>query len=248
MADQISRAPENPPTPPAVAPLGNGNASSVAPPSPGAQVAAPLFGGLRGGRPRKDGLAPGSPEAIEADRKKDAERKRRQREQQPKPEPPPLPSATAVPAAGSLGALRPAIEGSPAAPWDPKMLQPLFDQLVPTVEKVSVGQITRRARVARIPEEIVKVIETDAAWSPVAKTAIESSGPQVAAKWLTRFGISSENQHELVLGTAIVSILSSHVLIIRRLDKLAASANAPLPAKPGQSQPAPAPASAPAKT
>lgn len=37
------------------------------------------YGGLRGGRKRKDGLIPGSPQAAEADRAKDAERKRRAR-------------------------------------------------------------------------------------------------------------------------------------------------------------------------
>src|SRR5258707_9089158 len=78
-----------------------GNKPAAPPTAVSAAASAPLFGGNRGGKKRLDGLAPGSPEAIEADRKKDAERKRTRREAvQRVAEPPPLPSAGA-PAPGA---------------------------------------------------------------------------------------------------------------------------------------------------
>ena len=86
---------ENPPLAPPVAPVGPGASAAAAAASPAAKVTAPLFGGFRGGRKRKDGLAPGSPEAIEADREKDRVRKERQRSRQV--EPPALPAAGGPP-------------------------------------------------------------------------------------------------------------------------------------------------------
>src|SRR5439155_22316338 len=59
----------------------------------------PRFGGLRGGKPRTDGLIPGSPEAAAADRERDARRKRQRRDTVKPPEPAPLPSQ-AAPVAG----------------------------------------------------------------------------------------------------------------------------------------------------
>jgi len=196
--------------------------------SPGAGETAPLFGGFRGGRKRKDGLAPGSPEALAADREKDRLRKERQRDRQRGPDPAPLPSVAGAPAAapGALGA-DPGLEGAPVLPWEAKMLEPLFEQLLPAVEELSVNQIASRATKARLPVEMVREIETDAKWSTPAKKALEIAGPQVAAKWLNKTGISAENQPEVVLGTAVASILAGHVLLLRRLDKLIAVANAP---------------------
>ena len=121
--------------------------------------------------------------------------------------------------------------------WDPATLKPLFDQLIPTVEQVTVHQITTRAAKARLPGALIHAIEDSAKWSAPAKKAIELAGPQVAAKYLNKAGISAENQPELVLATAVASILASHVLLIRRLDKLIVAANVGTgPSKPGQSQ------------
>ena len=93
---------ENPPLAPPVAPVGPGASAAAAAASPAAAVTAPLFGGFRGGRKRKDGLAPGSSEAIEADREKDRLRKERQRSRSV--EPPALPAAGAAGVAGQAQA------------------------------------------------------------------------------------------------------------------------------------------------
>ena len=99
-------------------------------------------------------------------------------------------------------------------------MKPLFDQLIPTVEELHVDQLTGMAEEAKLPGEIVKEIGRDARWPGPARKAIEISAPQVAAKWLNKSGISAENQPEVVLGTAIVSIAVSHRKLALKLQKL----------------------------
>ncbi len=79
-------------------------------------------------------------------------------------------------------------------PWDPGTLKPLFDQLIPTIENLTVAQITGRAVKAKLPKAVQAEIEKDARWSDPARKAVAVSAPQVAAKWLNKTGISSENQ------------------------------------------------------
>src|SRR5579862_2754249 len=88
---EIAMAEENQPTTPppgapggpAPAPVGNGNPANkagVAPVPTHAAASVPLYGGNRGGKKRRDGLVPGSPEALEADRKADRDRKQQERD------------------------------------------------------------------------------------------------------------------------------------------------------------------------
>ena len=222
---------------PAPAVAGGGPAgppTSPAPP-PSASNTAPLFGGFRGGRPRKDGLKPGSPEALAADRENDRLRKERTRARARTENPPTLPPASggaAPPPLPAVGA-DPGIEGGApgiVVPWDQSTLKPLFDQLIPTLENLTVAQITSRAAKARLPKDVLAEVEKDARWAEPARKAVAISAPQVAAKWLNKSGISAENQAELVLGTAVASILTGHVMLMRKLDKLIASqATAPPP-------------------
>ena len=216
----------------------NGQTAGTPAAAPTAKSAAPKFGGLRGGRKRDDGLIPGSKEAAEADRKADAQRKRDQRAALRQADPPPLPAAggPAQAPAGDLAAV-PGAQGPPPVPWDPAMLAPLFLQLIPTAEKLTVRQITDRCAKAHLPGEIIEDIKKDAAWNPVAKKAIEVSAPAVAAKWLNKSGVSSEHQHEVILVTAVSSILAGHVMILRRLDELVKKTNPPGPAKPTPENP-----------
>jgi hypothetical protein len=133
--------------------------------------------------------------------------------------------------------LDPGTEGSPPLPWDAKLLEPLFKQLLPTVEALTVNQISGKAVKARLPGELVKEIEADAKCPDTAKTALNIAGPQLAAKWLNKSGISAENQPEVIVGTAVASILAAHVMLVRRLDALIAAANAPVkPAPPADAK------------
>lgn len=222
---------------------GSGPAPAVAKPNPPgptattpaptpAAVTAPLFGGYVGGRPRKDGLKPGSPEALAADREKDRLRKARSaaaaRASAAAANPAPLPAAVPgstpppAPGVGTGPSLPPAGVAGPL-PWEAGTLKPLFDQLIPAVEVLTVRAVTDRADKARLPVAVVKEIERDAAWNEPAKKAIAVAAPQVAAKWLNKSGLSAENQPELVLGTAVAALLVHQNKVLSRLDKLIAA-------------------------
>ena len=117
------------------------------------------------------------------------------------------------------------VSGGPV-PWDSQTLKPLFDQLIPTVEKLCVTKISNMATQARLPGELVRDIERDATWSEPAKKALTLSGPQLAAKYLNKTGISAENQPEVIFFTAAITIASGHAMIMKRLEKLIVIANA----------------------
>ena len=207
------------PTPVATAAPATEAANAAA--SASALATVPRFGGLRGGKPRTDGLVPGSVEAAAADRERD----RRRKEAERKTEPAPLPSMSAsvaspvaAPVAGE--AAQPGVAPVSFVPWDAQTLKPLFDQIIPTVEDWHVDHITGLVDGAKLPTEIMKEIGRDARWPAPSRKAIEISAPQVAAKWLNKSGISAENQPEVVLGTAIVSIVVSHRKLSLKLQKL----------------------------
>ena len=203
-----------------------GGPGQMPPVGPGAKATATQFGGLSGGKKRQDGLVPGSPEALEANRKKDRLRKKAERAA----DPPPLPSATQTmagtpsTASGGLGTL-PGPEVQPVVPWDASAVQPIVEQFLPAAEELMVKQITDRAVRSRRTPEIVKAIEADAKWYEPAKKALNQNAAAVTAKWLNKLGVSSEYQAELALMTALSRIFGGHMLILRRLDKLIAVAN-----------------------
>ena len=210
-------------------------------PGVGAPQSVPQFGGNPTGRRRKDGFISGSPDAIAADRKKANEYQNRWRSKRRALDPPALPAKLD----GSVGQVpTPAdgvasVPGAPLAapgapiPWDPETLRPIFEQLVPACEQLDVQTITRLAAEADLPKEVLKEVEKDARWTPPTKTALLLSAPQVAAKWLNKSGISSENQGEVVLGMAIASIVASHVLLVKKLERMIADKNPPKEAAPG---------------
>lgn len=209
-------------------PIGGGPAPVVAAPV-GAAQQVPLFGGFRGGRRRKDGLAPGSPEALAADREKDRLRKERVRVKLAAV-PAPLPSA--APGAPGPG---PEVGGGPddgsgfdaasPVPWDSSSLAPLFSQIIPAAESLATGQIVSRAIKAKLPAQAVREIEAECKWAEPAKKALEIEGPRLAAKWLNKTGVSAENQPEVVCLSALAVIGVSHFKLLQRLDKLVALAN-----------------------
>ncbi len=194
-------------------------------------MSVPLFGGYVGGRPRKDGLKPGSPEAKAADLEKDRLRKARkaaaERAAIEAANPQPLPAAVpgSIPASTvAVGAGLPVPDApAVAVPWESAQLKPLFDQLLPAVEALTVRQIVDRAEKAKLPQAVVNAVEKDCAWSEPSRKALAVATPQVAAKWLNKSGISAENQPELVMGTAICAIVVGHTRVLRRLDKLIAT-------------------------
>ncbi len=214
---------------------------------PSAAQSVPRFGGLRSGRPRKDGLVPGSPAALAADREKERVRKNAYRARTRVEDPPALPAAGArlvgapptAPAGPPGSGLAPlGADGAAPVPWDAATLKPLFEQLLPSVEQMTITRLTGRAAKGGLPGDVLKAIEDDARWSQPTKTALLLSGPQVTAKWLNKSGLSAENQPEVVFTTAVCSLVVSQMLLGAKLDKLIAETKkAPEPAKPEPAKP-----------
>jgi len=231
MDSKLSTPPSSAPTgAPASQSVASGNAPGQSPigtASPSAVVTVPLFGGKRGGKERRDGLVPGSPEALEADRKKDRDRKAAARAVAAKMvEPPPLPPAAPgmvaapvpPPAGQSPLSVNSGVEA--VASWTADDLREVFEELVPATEEELTGRLTKKAQTANLPEKLVKEIGKDSAWSATTKKALVIGGSSVSAKYLNKSGISSEYKAEVVLALALTRIATSHLKTSRRLDAL----------------------------
>lgn len=190
----------------------------------------PKFGGLRGAKPRKDGLVPGSPEAVEADRKRDAARKRDERAALAAQIPPaPLPSALqgsqspSQPSFVPLGSDAPGQSGPVVTPWNAEDLQSITSELIDAMEDAREERYVERCREAKLPETVAKEIGRDARLPAVSKKGLNLSAPRVAAKWLNKAGIDSEHKDELVLAGCLTAIFAQGRQLTKRLEKLISS-------------------------
>lgn len=190
-------------------------------------------GGNPTGRPRKDGLRSGSPEAIEADRERSKDRKRKSRlAKRMVGDAPPLPSL------GDDGEAPVPLEAP--MPWDASLLSPVVVEMILAVEAVSVRQLKERAaKVPDAPPGFAATVEKDAEWNTAAKTALGSALPQVVAKWLNRSGVSADAAPEVIAVTAMVSIYLGHTMLLKKLEAMAGTR------KPVTDNPPPPPANAP---
>lgn len=118
----------------------------------------------------------------------------------------------------------PAILAPPPVPWTADTLRPLFAELVPVLETMRIDSLKSAA--AKISPECVALVSSKAPWNPAAKTTLVTSGAQVGAKWLNRFGISADNAPEVAFGIAAASILVGDWILSRELAKLGAEAKA----------------------
>ena len=205
----------------------------------GTKASVPLFGGFRGGRPRKDGLPAGSPEAQAADRDKNAERMRRARERDAKAKPPPpLPSvlgeapgmaagAPGEPSApgGDLGGL-PGVAPDAPVPWDPKLIAPLIREALAATEAAIVSGHRNKAAKAKLAKELIEQIVADSKFSPALLATVNATLPRVIAKWMNKAGISGEYSDEALLSLAALSLYVSQRKTEAALDKLIAEQSA----------------------
>jgi hypothetical protein len=216
----------------------NGDSKPVSAHPPGPSVIP--FGGNRGGRPRKDGLTPGSEAALKADREKDAKRKRDRRVELAAQNPPVLPSAPVAepgepidPNASPADHLvpLPVVSDAPVISWLAKDVEPLAKELILLTEELASKSISTRANKARLPKEIVDEITADARWNERAKAMILSGSSDLFAKYLNESGISVELRPWIMIGVGTMQIALGHLKLISRLDKLIALANVVVPAK-----------------
>lgn len=107
-----------------------------------------------------------------------------------------------------------------SVPWDAGVLSPLFQTVVPEIEKLDVSSL--RAKAAAIDAQLATQVERDAAWNPVAKATITTTGPQVTAQALNAAGISAEHAPAIALATAVASIFVGRTILAQKLDEMAA--------------------------
>lgn len=110
--------------------------------------------------------------------------------------------------------------------WQPEMLRQLTDAVIETLEDGRAGQLSTKAREAKLPAAVVNEIERDAAFPPVPKKMMMVSSPRVAAKWLNKSGVSAEHSDELALATSLAAILVQGKKLNQRLAELIAASKA----------------------
>ena len=243
--------PEQTPSPqnPSGAP-GSGITGAVAPgnspgQSPPAPAAVPLpasppplekstvipFGGNRGGRKRKDGLVPGSPEAREADLKRDRDRKNEANEaKRQAPRPAALPSATVAgsqdkssPQGQDAQTPGPGVAGVPGVDlgaWTAPEAQPIVTHALPVLEHLRIARRVNKLREAKLPANIIAQVRSDSAWPETVKATLQSSLPGSLSKFLNFAGVPKIFKDELASLPAVALLIQHESDVDARLDRL----------------------------
>ena len=160
-----------------------GQVPLAAPASPAA------FGGNPTGRTRKDGLKPGSPESVEADKRYNRECMERKRAAEKSAAiPPPLPASTAGTSAvlPSPGATTTPVADGFLEPASVDWLAEDFKQVAPdTIDLLEQWRVSDKISLAeegKLSGVVVKRIATDAAFPVPAKRSLQTSSPAALAK------------------------------------------------------------------
>jgi hypothetical protein len=197
-------------------------------------VAKPLFGGNAGRKTRADGLKPGSPEAIEADRRRDAERKRREREQKRLETPPPPLPATAPGPLDSAPMPPPPENGADAGPlgdplllWTPEDFRSVAAELVELAEAWRVDSHTKHAAAGRLPKPVVEEIARGAAFPPGSKKSLSNSSPATLAKMFNALKVPLAVKSVITTAPALAYIIVRDLQTSARIEKLIAENKPP---------------------
>jgi hypothetical protein len=237
MAEEIKPpAPAAPPGAGALPPVAGSSAPHKLGAPPVAAHAAssvPSYGGNRGGKKRADGLVPGSAEAIEADRKKDAERKKRTREAAHRLAPAPalpaaLPAAVdpGAPVANGEAGFAPLASTEQASiPWEPDLLKDLVEEGIEYSERRRVQKFKEAATAAQLPEPLIRQIGQDAQFVPAFKSTTIKTGPRAIAKILNRMGISAQYSDEGLFLFSVASIWFQGWRLESRLEEMIEQVN-----------------------
>lgn len=219
--------------------------SPAKPVSPSAPVAVAqpvkpaLFGGHKGGgKKRTDGLVAGSPAAIEADRKKDAERMRRYRAEKKSSEiPATLPSmaATASNPADALAAAEPALAlpaaGVAAVPgvvamplfvaWSEKTLARICGTLMKIVERVRCSSLMVRIRKMSLTPVQEKEIERDIQFKAAAVLDFNNALANCATVELNKHRVpGAEHSHWVDVAITGGELVHHHLDVVEKLEKM----------------------------
>lgn len=110
----------------------------------------------------------------------------------------------------------------PGVPWDPGVLAPFWQSVVPEVEKLDVASLAKKA--VPLGEAIVAKVKSDAPWNPVAKATLISTGPHVTAAALNAMGLSAEHAPTVAFVGAVGAILTGRTLLMNQLERMVAEA------------------------
>ena len=119
----------------------------------------------------------------------------------------------------STGAVPETAGDPPPVPWDPSVLDPLFRTIVPEVEKLDVAAL--KAKAAPLGADMVRLVEKDGLWNPVAKGTIVSTAPAVVAQLLNSVGVSATHAPTIALLGAIGAIFTGRQILSAKIDELA---------------------------
>lgn len=231
-------APAPKPNPPNNPPAPGATVHSALPPGTSASSLAVKHGGNKGGRKREDGLVPGSPEALAADRKRDAERKKRERatvseQRLPAPLPPVIsPLDRPVQPGGDSLLAGAGIEDASFLPWSGEMVTPAIIQSVALLQELEKGYVEKKLAAANIPVTEWNKILDMAKWPDLAVRGITKSGGDATARLLNYLGISSKYKDVLNFCPSLIFFVLDRMKFYKRLDELVKVANPPAqPAK-----------------
>ena len=149
-----------------------------------------MFGGNVGRRVRPDGLKSGSPEALAADRERDAKRKRDERAAKSAATPPPALPSSAAPMAESL-ATSPVAPGgaagfdgpAPLADWVASDFNSAAPEVIELLEAWIVNSNTELASEGGLPDKVVRKIAADSAFPRSSKDSLRRTSPDLLAKF-----------------------------------------------------------------
>jgi hypothetical protein len=176
------------------------------------------FGGNVGRKLRTDGYKGGSPEAIAADRAKDAARKRMDRVARaaalPPPPLPPAPGSAPAPVGGSLPAagfdpgLGMGLPVDDFIPWTAADLEPLFSEgVVALGEELWLNEFLKKAFLNNLPPAVIKKMRDDGKFSDTGKKLLIKGGAADLARYLNEQRVSNryKSSSQWIFGCLIIS-------------------------------------------
>lgn len=176
---------------------------------------------------RADGLKPGSPEALEADRRADAARKREARAKEKLNTPPaPLPACPAPlvesVADAAIAAVIPLAGDTvdPVLAWTADDFRQCAPEVVELLEAWRIEKHTKRAAEGKLPGAVVKEIAAGAAFPPGSKKSLSTSSPVTLAKMFNALKVPLAVKPVITTAPALLYIIVRDLQTSSRIEKL----------------------------
>jgi hypothetical protein len=100
------------------------------------------------------------------------------------------------------------------------MVRPLFDTILPQIEKLTVEQAVAAASKLK-DDSLVAMVRREAPWNPVAKATVLAQGPEETAALMNSLGVDATHGRAVILAGAIGSIFVQHRMLLSKLEQMA---------------------------